>query len=156
MRTQGLVMLGLMAALVAAVVSCAGGEDDPGVGTVEAELAWGHQCDGVRCFALPQCDEGQHAVYTPNDCCGHCVGPDQWSPHCEGILCAAVMCPAGQQRVYHPGTCCGVCKPEPQGPPGDDCGISSCGKDERCCCPTTGSCSSESGICPAVLCPAPV
>jgi hypothetical protein len=106
------IWMGLFVAVAGgAGVGCATGGDEP-IEADEAEL--GNACALVRCFAAPDCAEGQHVVYTPNDCCGTCVGPDEWTTdRCALVLCLAVECPAGEQRIYSPGQCCGVCVPKP-------------------------------------------
>lgn len=136
--------------LVVGAAGCANAGDEP-FGTEEQEAA--RSCALVRCFAAPQCAEGQHIIYTPNDCCGRCVGPNQSSPRCAGVLCAAVACGAGEQRVYHPGTCCGVCVPVPP----ESCGISVCGGDEYCCNESCGICAPlDGGFCTEQLCGEPL
>lgn len=101
----------LMFVVAGGAWGCATGGDEP-IGVDEAEVGR-NACELVRCFAVPECESGQHLIYTPEDCCGRCVGPDEWADRCELVLCAAVACPDGQQRIYSPGRCCGVCVPQP-------------------------------------------
>ena len=70
-------------------------------------------CELVRCFAYPQCAAGQHAIFTPQDCCGRCVGPEYKpsAPHCRNIICPMLLCIQGYAVTYSGGDCCGTCKP---------------------------------------------
>src|SRR2546428_13941618 len=58
-----------------------------------------NQCAAVRCFAAPQCAAGQHAIYTPEHCCGTCVGRDT-TDRCAAVQCPELACAQGSQRVY--------------------------------------------------------
>lgn len=142
----GKLIVVVVAVAVVGLMGCAEAQE-PSLGT--DEQAAGRSCDFVRCFAAPQCAEGQHVIYTPNDCCGRCVGPSEWSPRCGGVLCAAVACDAGEQRVYHPGTCCGVCVPTPHE---STCGDNVCGSNEYCCNESCGQCAPIDGYCTQQVC----
>lgn len=125
---------------------CASGGEEQGWSTEEQEAA--RTCELVRCFAPPLCAEGQHAIYTPNDCCGRCVGPNTWASRCANVLCAALECPEGEQRVYRPGQCCGVCVPVPA----ETCGANTCSSDEYCCNESCGTCAPLDGFCTQEVC----
>lgn len=139
-------MRNLILLVVVIAAGCAGAGEQDGWGVDEQESA--RSCALVRCFAAPICGDGQHVIYTPSDCCGRCVGPNTWAPHCANVLCAAVQCPAGEERVYSPGKCCGTCVPIPP----ETCGDNTCAADEYCCNESCSTCAPFEGVCTQEIC----
>lgn len=134
------------AAVCATACAVDGSSDDL---STEAQAGRAASCELVRCFAPPVCDPGQRVVYTPNDCCGTCVGPEDRGDRCADVLCPAVECEPGFQRVYSPGQCCGVCVPNPP----EACGDTVCGGDEFCCNDSCGICAPlDGGACTLQFC----